>query len=85
MLRTIIEGEPGIFPDPVARVMRKIGGLFDRSRSTRPEPPDERGTDRPVDEEPRTGEPRADGRRTDEPRADDASEPGDGRHDPGAV
>jgi hypothetical protein len=28
VLRTIIEGEPGIFPDPVARVMRTIGGWF---------------------------------------------------------
>lgn len=30
MLRTIVEGEPGIFPDPVARIMRGIGGLFGR-------------------------------------------------------
>ena len=28
MLHTIVEGDPGIFPDPVARVMRKIGGWF---------------------------------------------------------
>jgi hypothetical protein len=26
----IVEGEPGIFPDPVARVLRAIGGIFRR-------------------------------------------------------
>jgi hypothetical protein len=26
----IVEGEPGIFPDPVARVMRAVGRLFRR-------------------------------------------------------
>jgi len=31
VLRTIVEGEPGIFPDPVARIMRGIGGLFRRT------------------------------------------------------
>jgi len=30
VLHTIVEGEPGIFPDPVARIMRGIGGLFRR-------------------------------------------------------
>lgn len=34
MLRTIVEGEPGIFPDPVARVMRTIGGWFGRRDRT---------------------------------------------------
>ena len=24
----VVEGEPGIFPEPVARIMRSIGGLF---------------------------------------------------------
>jgi hypothetical protein len=28
----VVEGEPGIFPEPVARVLRKIGGLFGGSR-----------------------------------------------------
>jgi hypothetical protein len=28
----IVEGEPGIFPDPVARVMRAIGGWFGRRK-----------------------------------------------------
>ena len=34
MLRHVVEGEPGIFPEPVARIMRGIGGLFRR----KPEP-----------------------------------------------
>ena len=24
----VVEGEPGIFPEPIARIMRGIGGLF---------------------------------------------------------
>jgi hypothetical protein len=36
VLHTIVEGEPGIFPDPVARVMRKIGGWFDRRKPVEP-------------------------------------------------
>ncbi len=36
VLHTIVEGEPGIFPEPVARVMRKIGGWFDRRRPQGP-------------------------------------------------
>jgi hypothetical protein len=36
VIRTIVEGEPGIFPDPVARIMRGIGGLFRR----KPQPAD---------------------------------------------
>ena len=28
----VVEGEPGIFPEPVARVLRKIGGLFGGNR-----------------------------------------------------
>lgn len=36
MLHTIVEGEPGIFPDPVARVMRRIGGWFERRRPAEP-------------------------------------------------
>jgi hypothetical protein len=24
----VVEGEPGIFPEPITRFMRKIGGLF---------------------------------------------------------
>jgi hypothetical protein len=38
MRHGIVEGEPGIFPDPISRVMRKIGGFFDRRRQDEPEP-----------------------------------------------
>jgi hypothetical protein len=31
----VVEGEPGIFPEPVARVMRSIGGLFGGRRRQR--------------------------------------------------
>lgn len=30
MLRHVVEGEPGIFPAPVARIMQGISGLFRR-------------------------------------------------------
>jgi hypothetical protein len=36
VLHTIVEGEPGIFPEPVARVMRAIGGLFGHRRPAEP-------------------------------------------------
>jgi hypothetical protein len=32
MKHGVVEGEPGIFPAPVARVLRTIGGLFSRSK-----------------------------------------------------
>lgn len=41
----VVEGEPGIFPDPVARVLRAVAGLFrrkpapDEVQSPEPEPP----------------------------------------------
>jgi len=44
VLRTIVEGEPGIFPDPVARVMRTIGGRFDRRKAGGPAADDRPGT-----------------------------------------
>ena len=28
MRHGIVEGEPGAFPDPVARLLRKLGNLF---------------------------------------------------------
>ena len=31
----VVEGEPGIFPEPVARIMRSIGGLFGGGRRRR--------------------------------------------------
>jgi hypothetical protein len=39
MRSSVVEGEPGIFPDPVARVLRALGRLF--SRHDRSEPADE--------------------------------------------
>jgi hypothetical protein len=33
----VVEGEPGIFPEPVARVMRSIGGLFGGRQRRRPD------------------------------------------------
>ncbi|HET6662982.1 MAG TPA: hypothetical protein VFG94_01930 [Acidimicrobiales bacterium] len=29
----VVEGEPGIFPEPITRFMRAIGGLFGGGRS----------------------------------------------------
>lgn len=56
----IVEGEPGIFPDPVARVLRGIASVFRRparpprdggttgpTPTTEPDPPDT--TDPPAD------------------------------------
>jgi hypothetical protein len=33
----VVEGEPGIFPEPIARFMRTIGGLFGGGKR---QPPD---------------------------------------------
>jgi hypothetical protein len=44
MRNQIVEGEPGIFPDPIARVMRALVRLFQRKRADAPskvEPPPE--------------------------------------------
>ena len=40
MQHGIVEGEPGIFPEPVARIMRGIGRLFTRDKKP-PDPPAE--------------------------------------------
>jgi hypothetical protein len=53
VLRTIVEGEPGIFPDPVARIMRGIGGLFRRRPERDPEPPPAAEADDDPPPEPR--------------------------------
>jgi hypothetical protein len=45
VLRTIVEGEPGIFPDPVARLMRTIGGWFGRRKGDDEQAPTDRSTD----------------------------------------
>ncbi len=39
MKHGVVEGEPGVFPAPVARVMRAIGGLFSRKSSKSTPPP----------------------------------------------
>ena len=43
MLHAVVEGEPGMFPDPVARLLRGIGGLFrkggGRAEGGRADPP----------------------------------------------
>jgi uncharacterized protein len=39
MRHGIVEGEPGIFPQPIADLMRRIGNLFGRRK--RPDPPPE--------------------------------------------
>jgi hypothetical protein len=42
MRHGVVEGEPGIFPAPIAKVMRTIGGLFGRKKhapSSHPPPP----------------------------------------------
>ena len=49
MLRTIVEGEPGAFPEPVARLMRSIGGLFRRGRHDERPARDQPETDAPFD------------------------------------
>jgi hypothetical protein len=33
----VVEGEPGIFPEPIARFMRAIGGVFGAGRRDRPD------------------------------------------------
>ena len=41
MQHGIVEGEPGIFPDPIARFMRGVGRFFDRKKGDDqpPQPP----------------------------------------------
>lgn len=45
MRYNVVEGEPGMFPDPIARFMRKVGQLFDRKRKDND--PDAETDDRP--------------------------------------
>jgi hypothetical protein len=50
VLRTIIEGEPGIFPDPVARALRTIGGWFGHRSPAEPAAePDPAGGTQPAE------------------------------------
>ena len=56
MLHAIVEGEPGIFPDPIARIMRGIGGLFrkrEEEQAPAPPPPGPGEADEPVDRDER--------------------------------
>jgi hypothetical protein len=39
MQHNVVEGEPGIFPQPVAQILRAIGGLFNRKRRREPNEP----------------------------------------------
>lgn len=39
MKHGIVEGEPGIFPEPVARLMRGIGRIFSRDKKPAEPPP----------------------------------------------
>jgi hypothetical protein len=39
MQHNVVEGEPGIFPQPVAHILRAIGGLFSRKRQSKPDEP----------------------------------------------
>jgi hypothetical protein len=37
----VVEGEPGIFPDPIARALRAIGRFIVPRRRDAPKPPEE--------------------------------------------
>jgi hypothetical protein len=41
MRNGIVEGEPGIFPEPVARFLRAVGNLFNRGEKADDTPRDE--------------------------------------------
>jgi hypothetical protein len=49
MRHGIVEGEPGIFPAPIARLFQAIGRLFGRGRRSTPAPPGPGATEEPVD------------------------------------
>jgi len=51
MQHGIVEGEPGIFPDPIARLMRGIGRIFDRGRRDDGPRPDAAPPTPPPDED----------------------------------
>ena len=75
MRHNIVEGEPGIFPEPITRFMRKIGELFGTKSKRADVPPDE-----PPAEAPGTGggtasAPTAETATTDPPTGDDQAKP----------
>ena len=82
VLRTIVEGEPGIFPDPVARLMRGIGGLF--RRRPRPDAAPDAPAGQPTDQLPDApaGPPSGDAAAA--PATDGATIPGPTDRAPGA-
>jgi len=43
----VVEGEPGIFPAPVAKIMRSIGGIFSRKKPA-PDAPSSPPDDTPL-------------------------------------
>ncbi len=51
----IVEGEPGIFPDPVSRLLRLLARPF-RNRATKGDDTDSRGDDNDVEQAPQDGE-----------------------------
>jgi hypothetical protein len=44
----VVEGEPSIFPDPIARLLRAIGRLIPRRRREATKPPEEVETGDPA-------------------------------------
>jgi hypothetical protein len=62
MRRNIVEGEPGIFPDPIARFMRNVGRWVRRRTGRDNDGPDEQagpGTGGPPDADPPSAAPPA--------------------------
>ena len=55
MLFGIVEGEPGIFPDPVSRLLRLLARPF-RNRASKGDDTDSPGDDNNVEQAPRDGE-----------------------------
>jgi hypothetical protein len=47
MQHGVVEGEPGVFPAPIAKVMRSIGGLFGRKKHDTAAPPPPPGETEP--------------------------------------
>ena len=75
MRHNIIEGEPGIFPEPITRFMRKIGELFGAKRKRMDVPPDEPPAEASAAGGGTTAGPTADTASTDPPTGDDQPKP----------
>jgi hypothetical protein len=48
----VVEGEPGIFPDPIARLLRAIGRFIPPRRREAAKPPEEVETGDPAQDRP---------------------------------